>query len=179
MENPREESPPPGLREPEASAARDVVRVRLLGNLVAEVRGAPVPLPAHPQGPALLAWLALHPGEHPRGPLAALLWPQLVPSNARRRLREAAWSVRRSLGPLEGAVLDARDTVGLRCETDLAAFERALDAGDGARALALCRGELLAGAGLDAHGWVLSARAEHRRRAASVGESSPTGHPKR
>ena len=157
--------------EESARAASDAaaVRVRLLGGLVAEVRGKAVPLPAHPQGPALLAWLALHPGEHPRGPLAALLWPGLEPSNARRGLREAVWSVRRSLGPLEGAVLDGRDTVGLRCDTDLAAFERALAAGEPARALALCRGELLAGAGLDAHDWVLTARAEHGRRASSVG----------
>jgi DNA-binding SARP family transcriptional activator len=146
-----------------------IVRVRLLGGLCAEVRGAPVALPGHPQGPALLAWLALHPGEHPRGPLAALLWPQLAPSNARRALREAVWSVRRSFGPLEGAVLDRRDTVELRCETDLAAFERALDAGEQAQALALCGGALLAGAGLDAHEWVLTARAEHERRIVRTG----------
>jgi DNA-binding SARP family transcriptional activator len=161
------------------AAPRGAVCVRLLGGLVAEVRGVAVPLPAHPQGPALLAWLALHPGEHPRGPLAALLWPGLAASNARRGLREAVWSVRRSLGPLEGAVLDGRDTVGLRCDTDLAAFERALAAGDAARALALCRGELLAGAGLDAHDWVLAARAEHGRRASALGVSSSTGHWKR
>jgi DNA-binding SARP family transcriptional activator len=147
----------------------DTVWVRLLGGLCAEVRGAPVALPDHPQGPALLAWLALHPGEHPRGPLAALLWPQLAPSNARRRLREAVWSVRRSFGPLESALLDRRDTVGLRCETDLAAFEAALDAGDTGRALALGRGALLAGAGLDAYDWVLTARAEHERRIVRTG----------
>ena len=117
MDSTSEESARTGSVAADAGA----VRVRLLDGLVAEVRGVAVPLPAHPQGPALLAWLALHPGEHPRGPLAALLWPGLAPSNARRGLREAVWSVRRSLGPLEGAVLDGRDTVGLRCETDLAA----------------------------------------------------------
>jgi len=169
MENTSEESATPGPAGPDATGdGRDVVRVRLLGDLAVEVRGTPVPLPAHAQGPALLAWLALHPGEHPRGPLAALLWPQLVASNARRRLRETVWSVRRSLGPLEGAVLDGRDTVGLRCETDVADVARALDAGEPARALALCRGALLAGAGLDAHDWVLGARAEHERRVAAA-----------
>ena len=65
-------------------------------------------------------------------------------------------------------MLDGRDTVGLRCDTDLAAFERALDAGEPARALELCRGALLAGAGLDAHDWVLGARAEHERRVRSA-----------
>ena len=173
MSSASEQSPQPAPGATNPAGAADIVRVRLLGDLVAEVRGTPVPLPGHPQGPALLAWLALHPGEHPRGPLAALLWPQLPPSNARRGLREALWSVRRSFGPLEGAVLDGRDTVGLRCETDLAAFGRALDAGEAARALALCRGPLLAGAGLDVHAWVLTARAEHERRIVR------TGHGKR
>lgn len=165
MKNASEESGAPG----NGGRVADVVRVRLLGGLCAEVRGAPVALPGHPQGPALLAWLALHPGEHPRGPLAAVLWPQLAPSNARRALREAVWSVRRSLGPLEGEVLDGRDTVGLRCETDLAAFEAALDAGEPRSALALGRGALLAGAGLDAYEWVLTARAEHERRIVRAG----------
>ncbi len=142
----------------------ETVRVRLLGDLVTEVRGTRAPLPDHAEGPALLAWLALHPGEQPRGALAALLWPRLATSNARRGLREAAWALRRSLGPLEYAVLDGRETIGLRCETDVAAFARALDAGDPAHALALCRGVLLAGAGLDAHDWVRAARAEHERR---------------
>lgn len=169
MENTSEESEPPAPAGAGSSGAGDVVRIRLLGGLVAEVRGAAVALPSHPQGPALLAWLALHPGEHPRGPLAALLWPQLAPSNARRRLREAIWSVRRSFGPLEGALLDGRDTVGLRCETDLAAVAAALDAGDPACALALCRGPLLAGAGLEDHEWVLTARAEHERRIVRTG----------
>jgi DNA-binding SARP family transcriptional activator len=160
MKNASEGSGAPGNPGPVA----DIVRVRLLGGLCAEVRGEPVPLPGHPQGPALLAWLALHPGEHRRGPLAALLWPELAPSNARRALREAVWSLRRSLGPLEGAVLDGRDAVGLRCETDLAAFEAALDAGEPRPAPAPGGGGLLAEAGLDAYEWVLIARAAHERR---------------
>ena len=48
-------------------------------------------------------------------------------------------------------------------------FARALDAGEPARALALCRGALLAEAGLDAHAWVLAARAEHERRKVRIG----------
>lgn len=130
-----------------------------------DARIAPL-LPAHPQGPSLLAWLALHPGEHERGPIAALLWPGLQPSDARAHLRSAVWALRRALGPQEGAVVDGRTTVGLRCTTDLQAFAEHVAAGQPAAALALCRGTLLAG--LDEHEWVRAARAEHDRRVAAA-----------
>jgi DNA-binding SARP family transcriptional activator len=139
-----------------------MVEVRVLGGLDARVRGRPVPAPAHPQGPELLGWLALHPGEHPRGPLAALLWPDVPRANARASLRSAVWALRRALGPAEGEVLSGRDTIGLRCTTDLQAFEQHLAAGDVEAALALCRGALLAG--LEEHAWVLAARAAHAER---------------
>jgi DNA-binding SARP family transcriptional activator len=138
------------------------VEVRLLGGLEAQARGLVLPRPAHPQGPALLAWLALHPGQHDRGPLAALLWPGMPGANARTALRSAVWALRRMLGPDEGAVLDGRETIGLRCSTDLQEFARLAAAGELAAALALCRGELLAG--LDEHDWVLAARAAHTAR---------------
>jgi DNA-binding SARP family transcriptional activator len=143
-----------------------VVEVRLLGGLEAHARGRPVPAPAHPQGPALLGWLALHPGEHPRGPLAALLWPGMPRANARTSLRSAAWALRRALGPDEGEVLNGRDTIGLRCTTDLQAFERHLADGEPEAALALCRGVLLAG--LEEHDWVLAAQATHADRVAAA-----------
>src|SRR3978361_1187203 len=129
-----------------------VVTVRLLGELEARAGGRAVPAPAHPQGPALLAWLALHPGENDRGPLAALLWPDLAPSAARAALRSAVWAVRRALAPPDAAVLDGRPTIGLRCTTDLGQFDAHAAAGETAAALALCRGPLLAG--LDEHEWV-------------------------
>jgi len=143
-----------------------VVEVRLIGELEAQASGRPVPAPAHPQGPALLGWLALHPGEHPRGPLAALLWPGVPRANARTSLRSAAWALRRALGPDEGEVLNGRETIGLRCTTDLQAFERHLAAGEPEAALALCRGALLAG--LEEHDWVLAARAAHDDRVAAA-----------
>jgi len=143
-----------------------VVTVRLLGELAAQAGDAVVPPPAHPQGSALLAWLALHPGEHDRGPLAALLWPELAPSGARAALRSAVWAVRRALAPCDGEVLDGRTTIGLRCATDLQAFDAFVAAGDTASALALCRGPLLHG--LEDHAWVLAARAEHVARVAAL-----------
>lgn len=143
-----------------------VVVVSLLGELSVHAGGRPVPPPAHPRGPALLAWLALHPGDHDRGPLAALLWPDLPRANARAALRSATWAVRRALGPHEAHVLDGRTSVGLRCATDLSAFDAHVAAGETAAALALCRGPLLDG--LDEHPWVLAARAEHEARIARL-----------
>lgn len=140
-----------------------MLQVRLLGTLEGRVRGRALPPPAHPQGAALLAWLALHPGEHERGPIAALLWPGLPRANARTALRSAAWSLRRMLGPDEELVISGRHTIGLRCSTDLQEFERLAAAGELAAALALCRGELLSDLGQDL-GWVLAARAEHAER---------------
>jgi hypothetical protein len=58
-------------------------------------------------------------------------------------------------------VLDGRETIGLRCVTDLQEFERLAAGGDAAAALALCRGELLAGFDDE---WAVAARAEHARR---------------
>ena len=145
-----------------------VVTVSLLGELEAQAGGRVAPPPAHPQGRALLAWLALHPGEHDRGPLAALLWPVRGASDARAELRRAVWAVRRALAPCDGEVLDGRTTVGLRCATDLQAFAAFAAAGEVAEALALCRGPLLAG--LDEHAWVLAARAEHAVRVAALRE---------
>jgi DNA-binding SARP family transcriptional activator len=143
-----------------------VVSVRLLGELEVYAGPRALPAPAHPQGPALLGWLALHPGEHDRGPLAALLWPDLAASGARAELRGAAWALRRALAPHDAAVLDGRTTIGLRCATDLRRFEAHRAAGDEAAALALCRGPLLAG--LDGHDWVLVARRAHAARVAAL-----------
>jgi DNA-binding SARP family transcriptional activator len=151
------------------------VTVSLLGELEARAGERAVPAPAHPQGPALLAWLALHPGEHDRGPLAALLWPERGAPAARAELRRAAWSLRRALAPHDRAVLDGRTTLGLRCTTDVEQFDAYVAAGDGAAALALCRrGPLLAG--LEEHEWVLAARAEFARRVAALRAAAAREH---
>ena len=75
-----------------------MLRVRLLGELQAEVDGAPVAMPAARRAWALLGWLALHPGEHARGAVAARFWPDVLDSSARASLRSALWELRRALG---------------------------------------------------------------------------------
>src|SRR3954462_5118280 len=136
-----------------------MLHVRLLGELQAELDGRPVVAPTSRRAGALLGWLALHPGEHPRGAVAARFWPEVLDTSARASLRSAAWALRKALGSAdEGALLATRDRVGLRCRTDLQEFDALLDAGALEAAVALCRGPLLADLDED---WVLEAREEH------------------
>src|SRR3954449_963238 len=100
-----------------------MVRVELLGELAVQVGGRTIEPPPSRRAWSLLAWLALHPGEHHRGVVAARFWPDVLDASARASLRSAAWSLRRALGPAgDAALIAGRDRVGLRCETDLAAF---------------------------------------------------------
>ena len=71
-----------------------MLRVRLLGELQAEIDGAAVAVPASRRAWALLGWLALHPGEHGRGAVAARFWPDVLDSSARASLRAVCpdWS---------------------------------------------------------------------------------------
>src|SRR3954449_6272750 len=102
-----------------------MLRVSLLGELQAEVEDRPVTAPASRRAWSLLGWLALHPGEHPRSAVAAGFWPDVLDSSARASLRSATWALRQALGPDgQDAVTGGRDRIGLRCESDLAAFER-------------------------------------------------------
>ena len=71
--------------------------VRLLGELRAEVDGRVVGPPPSRRAWGLLAWLALHPGEHPRGAVAARFWPDVLDSSARASLRSAVWALRRAV----------------------------------------------------------------------------------
>src|SRR3954468_23925378 len=137
-----------------------MLRVFLLGELQAEVEDRPVTAPASRRAWGLLAWLALHPGEHPRGAVAARFWPDVLDSSARASLRSAAWALRRALGN-EEALIAGRDRIGLRCSTDLAEFEAHCAAGRLEAAVALHRGPLLADLDED---WVLESRDEHAER---------------
>src|SRR6476646_1621066 len=143
-----------------------MLQVRLLGELQAEVGGRTVVPPASRRAWSLLAWLALHPGEHPRSAVAAAFWPDVLDSSARASLRSAAWALRRALGPAaDGALTGSRDRIGLSCETDLAAFEAAVAAGELEAAAERCRGPLLADLDED---WVFEARDDHAHRVSAV-----------
>src|SRR5438046_4550562 len=92
-----------------------MLRVRLFGDMAVEVDGSPVPPPESGRARALLAWLALNPGMHARGQLAARFWPDVLDSSARASLRSAMWSLRRALGDDgEPYLVATRDRVGVR-----------------------------------------------------------------
>src|SRR4030095_16546198 len=78
--------------------------VTLLGGFQARLdAGSAVALPTR-KSQALLAYLALPPGQaHPRDKLAALLWGGIRDESARASLRQALFSIRRTLGA--GAVV--------------------------------------------------------------------------
>src|SRR3954453_1887073 len=134
--------------------------VQLLGEVQAEVDGAAVTPPTSRRAWSLLAWLALHPGEHARGALAARFWPDVLDSSARASLRSALWELRRALAD-DDALTAGRDPIALHCEPDLAEFDAHVAAGRLEAAVALHRGALLADLDDD---WVLEARDEHAER---------------
>jgi predicted ATPase len=141
-----------------------VLRVHLLGGLALEIDGKPVDPPTSRRACAVLGWLALNRGPHPRVEVAGRFWPDAPDSNARGNLRLAIWAIRRALGPAAGASLVAtREEVGLAVNgsvwVDLAEFRTLVAQGRYEDALGLCRGEPLAE--LDDE-WVYDAREEHR-----------------
>jgi DNA-binding SARP family transcriptional activator/tetratricopeptide (TPR) repeat protein len=139
-----------------------VLHVRLLGALEVRFGRRLIAAPPSRRAWALLGWLALHPGDHARGTVAARFWPDVLDSSARASLRSATWNLRQALGPgAQDALVADRDRVGLRCETDLAAFDALLAAGDLRGAVALGDGPVLADFDDD---WVLEARDRHAER---------------
>jgi DNA-binding SARP family transcriptional activator len=139
------------------------IQIQLLGGLRICANGTAVEIPAHQAG-ALLAYLALHPKRtHTRDELAEVFWSDGDPDEARRKLRQCVYALRRLLEtpPLSAgdALLSTRTTVQLNpnlVSTDVAAFEEAIasaaksdDPGDRARffehAVGLYRGDLLSG----------------------------------
>src|ERR687886_1277126 len=91
-----------------------MLRVRVLGGLALEAEGRPLPLPASRPARELLAWLALHPGQHPRLELAMRFWPDVLESSARASLRTTLHELRRAVG--DDAVVADRELVGLAGE---------------------------------------------------------------
>jgi DNA-binding SARP family transcriptional activator len=147
-----------------------MLRVSVVGSLELEVDGGRIQPPAGRPARALLGWLSLHAGPHPRGAVAAALWPDVRDESARASLRTALSAVREALGDQARAALIAdRQSVELAgppaAWVDVREFDELIEAGRAADAVALAGGELLPE--LDAD-WVLRARDRHRHR---VGEA--------
>src|SRR5215470_5762098 len=90
--------------------------------------GARVPIPSK-KGQALLAYLALHPGQrHFRDKLATLLWSGMAEGQARHGLRQTLLGLRRVFAKVRApALLIEGDTVALdrsALDIDVVAFER-------------------------------------------------------
>jgi DNA-binding SARP family transcriptional activator/tetratricopeptide (TPR) repeat protein len=144
--------------------------MRLLGQFAAELDDATVHAPSSRRAWGVLAWLALHPGLHPRGDLAARFWPDVLDASAKASLRSALWALRRALGPAGAAYLScSRDLVGLRPDTpvqvDALVFDTLVAAGRLEEAAAMAAGEFLTGFDDE---WVLEARDEHRAKLADL-----------
>jgi class 3 adenylate cyclase/tetratricopeptide (TPR) repeat protein len=147
-----------------------MLRVRVLGDLEIEVDGAAVEPPPSRRARALLGWLALERRMQPRSSLAARFWPDVLDESARTSLRSALSALRKALGPdSERYLIAGRDEVGLAGDslvwTDIAEFDRCVAEERLEDALALSRGELLAGLDED---WVYERRDEHRDGVAGV-----------
>jgi DNA-binding SARP family transcriptional activator len=141
-----------------------MLRVRLIGEMAVEVDGSAIPPPDSRRTRSLLAWLALHPGAHARGELAARFWPDMLDSSARANLRSALMALRNELGPEAAQCLVAsRDSIGFPRDgevwVDAVEVAALAAAGRCEEAVALGEGELLPGLEDD---WVYRARDEHR-----------------
>ncbi len=138
-----------------------MLEIRVIGELEVRLAGKKAALPAGRRVRALLGWLALHPGRHPRSRLAGQFWPDVLDASARASLRSAIWALRSALGPAFGSYLATdRDTVTLAADglsVDLQEVRRLIAQGQPRAALDLCRGDLLQELDDD---WVIEAREE-------------------
>jgi DNA-binding SARP family transcriptional activator/tetratricopeptide (TPR) repeat protein len=161
-----------------------MLEIRVLGELQVRLDGTTAELPASRAARALLAWLAVRPGRHPRSRLAGQFWPDVLDASARGSLRSAIWALRTALGPGFGGYLAAgRDTVTLDGDglwVDVREVRRLIAAGQPADAVGLCRGELLpeldedwvAADREDLDREVATALAELTRQAATAGDTA-------
>ncbi len=113
----------------------ETIRLQLLGPPSIERDGQPAPPFKSRRVLALLAYLALNPGAHPRSKLAGLLWSDASEKKALDNLRYALWNLQRVLG---GTLLQAdRLTAALQHSEDLTVdvdeFQQALDLATTAR----------------------------------------------
>jgi DNA-binding SARP family transcriptional activator len=145
-----------------------MLRIRAVGEFQIEVDGRDRTPQAFDRAAALLAWLALNPGLHPRSAVAAKFWPEVLDESARASLRSALWSLRRQLGDeANGSLVATRERVGLGEDVwvDVRELEQLRAEGRLADALGLADGELLPGFEDE---WVFDARDEHRARTVAM-----------
>jgi len=123
---------------------------------------------------AVLAWLLMHPGLHPREAVAARFWPNVLDTSARGSLRSALWVVRASLEAVGGAayLVGDRERVGIDSarprRVDVEEVARLASGDDPAgweRAFGVMSEPLLVDLTDD---WVLDARDEYRMLAADL-----------
>ncbi|MEV6235588.1 AAA family ATPase [Lentzea sp. NPDC051838] len=135
--------------------------MRLFGAFEVVADGTPVVLPRQRKACELLAWLAVHPGQHSRSRLAARFWPDVLDASARASLRSAIWTLRGALGPARAWLLADRDRVELRADgltTDLRLFDELVAEGKLAEAERVRGGDVLH---LFDSDWVFELRAEY------------------
>jgi DNA-binding SARP family transcriptional activator len=149
------------------------IRLRVFG--VPSIEGTPdaAHLLERPKRFAVLAWLA---AAQPAGPqrrdrAVSLFWPDQSDASARNALRQALHAIREALGD-DALVASGDDAIGVDpavVASDVAAFHRALDGGQLARALEAYRGDLLDGFHVRAAGFErwLAAERERLREAAA------------
>ncbi len=133
------------------------------------------PLPSQPKRLALLAYLSVAPHGRfvPREHLLDLLWSEDSPDHARSSLRTAIHSIRSAIGQ-DSIIRQGNSAVGIAPTvlSDVADFRAKLDAGAFAEALALFKGEFLAGLHVDDaerfQHWLENERMEHKRLATSA-----------
>jgi len=128
--------------------------IRLFGGFRAQLgSGRPLTI-RRKKAQALLAYLALHPGQAcSRDSLAGLLWSGTTDEHARHNLRQTLFALRQAVAPdpfiVEGELVGLQESA---VEVDVTAFERgvALGTHDALReATGLYRGELLEGLRID------------------------------
>jgi len=92
----------------------DRLQLRVLGDAEASLDGRPIAFRTR-KSLALLAYLALDPGPHPRERLADLLWPEADVVDARASLRTALNYLRQALGSSADSVITStRESLGVR-----------------------------------------------------------------
>jgi DNA-binding SARP family transcriptional activator/class 3 adenylate cyclase len=156
-----------GLTQP--GSEKEKVGVRVLGELALEVHGRERNGIGSHRARSLLAWLAVHPGLHPRGRIAGVFWPDVLEESARSSLRTTLAILKRELGAASDVVTATRERVGIEpgpeAWIDLQAFEQLVSRGELEQAAALSRGDLLTDLDDD---WVNEPREHHRHRLLGV-----------